>query len=555
MSGEVVVTELIATLGAKVEEGEFADVFNLIDHLTHYFEAFVDLVAEQIKAGFETVAKVAEYGDRVAATSEKFGIAADALQELGYAAKIADSDAESMAIALKFLSKNAAEAAAKGGDAAASFKGINLKNADGSLRSVDLIFADLADKFQKMPGDASKTALALDLFGKAGADLIPMLNRGSKGIAELRAEARASGTVLDAAALQASEAWDDANNRLAFSFDGLQKTFAVPLIAKVTALFEKLRRVLGSAGIARAVGFLTSAFSRFLDVLDNVVGAFEWFIESPRLVEASLFVIASAAAGLTLAAANMGLAFVSSAVAAAAAWLAAAAPFLALGALIALIADDIWTFSEGGDSMLGRVIGWFDKIDPENNAFLAMLRAAGSLIFDLTDPEKWKRLGGAIWDWVTVPIKGLVDSMHWILDKLGIKLPSKDDFKGLKDPMGGKSFGDAFPGMPFFGNAPQQPTETIDPNKAFESAFPGFGQAPSATATSYLPALPTGATSPTAAANLGPMGGNHASTSINAPITVNVPPGADAQGTATAVRQVVREELFAHYSDANAVMM
>ena len=63
----------------------------------------------------------------------------------------------------------------------------------------------IADKFAVMKDGSEKTALALDLFGRAGAKLIPMLNEGSAGISELQEEARALGIVLGKEDLKAAE--------------------------------------------------------------------------------------------------------------------------------------------------------------------------------------------------------------------------------------------------------------------------------------------------------------------------------------------------------------
>jgi hypothetical protein len=65
--------------------------------------------------------------------------------------------------------------------------GISATNASGKLKSTDAIMLEVADKFAKMPDGANKTAAAMALFGKAGADMIPMLNGGRKSIEDLAA--------------------------------------------------------------------------------------------------------------------------------------------------------------------------------------------------------------------------------------------------------------------------------------------------------------------------------------------------------------------------------
>ena len=55
--------------------------------------------------------------------------------------------------------------------------GISVKDNEGNLRSSEEVFLDVADKFSKMEDGAGKTTLAIKLFGKSGADLIPLLNQ------------------------------------------------------------------------------------------------------------------------------------------------------------------------------------------------------------------------------------------------------------------------------------------------------------------------------------------------------------------------------------------
>lgn len=60
--------------------------------------------------------------------------------------------------------------------------GITATDANGAM-------VQLADLFKGMPDGVEKTALAVQLFGKAGMDMVPMLNLGSAGLAEAQEKA------------------------------------------------------------------------------------------------------------------------------------------------------------------------------------------------------------------------------------------------------------------------------------------------------------------------------------------------------------------------------
>lgn len=87
--------------------------------------------------------------------------------------------------------------------------GVKAKDANGAL-------VELADIFSGMPDGIQKTALATELFGKAGIDMIPMLNLGSKGLAEAQEKAREFGARLAELAPEADR-FNDQLSELAFN--------------------------------------------------------------------------------------------------------------------------------------------------------------------------------------------------------------------------------------------------------------------------------------------------------------------------------------------------
>jgi hypothetical protein len=510
----MVVQELVAVLGTKIEKGDFADVFALLDKLSEVFSRVFDAISEGLTRAFGAVDTVANLGDEILAVSEKFGIAADALQELRFAAIASDASAEALDAGLKFLSRSAVDAAKGGKEAAAAFAGVNLKTADGQIRPVADLLTDVADQFAVLPDGAVKVEKAIQLFGKAGADLIPLLNQGSEGISSLRAEFVSLGGVLSGETLQAAGAYDDAVKRLQASQQGLLNRFASPVIPKVTALFQRLTRIFQSGGIQRAIDFLSRGFDRFLTVLDSLASALESFTASNSRVEAALFVITAALTGVTLAAVSAGGAMVLAALETIGAWLAAAAPFILIGGLIALIVDEIATFVEGGDSLLGRLIRWFDSYDPEEIAIIRLLRTAGSLIFDLTDTAKWDRFGRALYDNFVKPLVDGVKALLVVANPVSL-------ISALRNPA----------------NLASGATDAARLGRAALSLPAGS----ILDGASFLPSV----ISPAASAAAG---------SVQSIVNVTVPPGSDARGIAESVRDVVRRELDQSLSEALPVV-
>ena len=119
-----------------------------------------------------------ESADALAKLSQRVGISVESLSTLIPVAELSGVSAEKFEGGIRKLAVRMLEAATDTDDAVRSFAavGVAFQNQDGTLRATDEVLLDLADKFQTLPDGAEKTAIAVELFGKSGADLIPFLN-------------------------------------------------------------------------------------------------------------------------------------------------------------------------------------------------------------------------------------------------------------------------------------------------------------------------------------------------------------------------------------------
>lgn len=162
--------------------------------------------------------------DKLNKTSQKLGIPVEQLSALAYAADLADVSFEALSKGVGKLSKNMVEAAAKPtSEAANAFKalGVSVTDSSGKLKSSEVVMADLAEAFAGLKDGPGKTAVAMAIFGKAGADLIPMLNGGRDSLNEMNAEAKAFGAIVSTSAAKQAEAFNDNLTRLGYAVKGL----------------------------------------------------------------------------------------------------------------------------------------------------------------------------------------------------------------------------------------------------------------------------------------------------------------------------------------------
>ena len=117
---------------------------------------------------------------------------------------------------------------------------IAVTDSDGNLRSSQDVFLDVADKFSKMEDGAGKTALAIKLFGKAGADLIPLLNKGRDGITEITDKAASLGIIIGGETAAKARLFNETLKDISAASQGLALLAAenlLPVLQKIAEAF------------------------------------------------------------------------------------------------------------------------------------------------------------------------------------------------------------------------------------------------------------------------------------------------------------------------------
>jgi lambda family phage tail tape measure protein len=140
------------------------------------------IAGSAVVAGLTAVVKTAvDAGDELFNLQAKTGVAANELIAIGNAAKLADVDMGTLGKGLTKLNVNLVKAAEGNEDLSRKFQalGVSVKGADGQVVSSDKALKQIADRFADMPDGAQKAAAAVAIFGKSGAELIPLLNEGS----------------------------------------------------------------------------------------------------------------------------------------------------------------------------------------------------------------------------------------------------------------------------------------------------------------------------------------------------------------------------------------
>lgn len=188
--------------------------------------------------------------------SQKFGIPVEKLQVMQHAAELSGTSIEGLAKGMQKLAVNMT-AIAGGESSGKAFEtltalGVSATDAAGKLKGIDQVMVQLGDKFAGMEDGAAKTAMAVALFGKAGADLIPMLNLGSAELQRLSDEARNLGLVLDEETAKGLEALGDQWTTIGKTMHGFYTQLAGEMLPTLKFLSDRIQEWLNSEGGVKA---------------------------------------------------------------------------------------------------------------------------------------------------------------------------------------------------------------------------------------------------------------------------------------------------------------
>ena len=188
------------------------------------------------------IKRTIDEADNLSKSAQKFGTTTEELARFGHAADLSGVSIETLGKGMQRLSRNMldAEMGLKAPQRAFDLLGISIKNADGTMKTSSQIMMEVADRFSRMEDGANKTGIAMTLFGRAGAELIPMFNAGAAGLQAMKDEADALGIVMDGNTARAAENFNDNLTRLTRVKAGLIMKITGQLLPALENLSEQM---------------------------------------------------------------------------------------------------------------------------------------------------------------------------------------------------------------------------------------------------------------------------------------------------------------------------
>jgi hypothetical protein len=260
------VRELCTSWGFDIDTKPLDQMDASIAALKTSVKALVLEVSAVVGAVYAFVKTTADAGHEANDLAQSLGTTAQEIQRIQYAAHIAGASEGEMEMGLRRISM-AAMAASKGGaDANLMFSklGISIYDSNGKMKSSTELLKDSADSFKRMPDGVIKTALAVELLGRTGTKLIPILNGGREALNKYGKEAEALGYVMGPNQIRMAVLFTEGLHKLELIFISLKRRIGDQLMPVFVELIDKFQK-----WYDENKAFIDSAITQTVQILAN----------------------------------------------------------------------------------------------------------------------------------------------------------------------------------------------------------------------------------------------------------------------------------------------
>lgn len=218
-------------------------------------------------AMMKAVADTVKYGEAIDKVNKETGISTDQVQKFAYAAEQEHTSLDALEKGFGFLAKNM-----DAGKATFDELGIATKDAGGQLRNTGDVMLDLADYMSTETDETKKAAVAKQLLGRAGMEMVPFLSMGRAEIQRLGVEAGTLGIVLEDQTIRALEAFGDQVDKMKKSAKGLEMQIGNALLPAFSQATDAITNMF--IGLQES-GDLEGIFGNVAGLIEGLLPTFE----------------------------------------------------------------------------------------------------------------------------------------------------------------------------------------------------------------------------------------------------------------------------------------
>lgn len=211
--------------------------------------AFIGIASGLSVAAFVSWMRSAiDAADATKAFAQKTGIAAKDVAGLQLAFKQGGVSSDQFTVGMGKLQKQMVD-----GNKTFAALGIETRNVDGSMRTTKDVLYDTANAFAGMRDGAAKSAAAIDIFGKAGVEMIPTLNEGAEGLSDMADMAAKLGLVIDSDTAEAADRFNDTAELLGLGLQGIARQAMAQLLPALSSVAGGFLQAMTSGDTLRQV--------------------------------------------------------------------------------------------------------------------------------------------------------------------------------------------------------------------------------------------------------------------------------------------------------------
>lgn len=218
-----VVGENLQTVGGKITK--------VGEALTPVSAAAGALVGSLLKLGSDA----GKTADELNTLAKQTGISTDELQKMQYAAELVDVSVDDITSAIKKLKQNMDPA-----NETLKKLGIEVTNADGSMRSANEVFYDVIQALSGIKNETERDQVAMKLFGKSADNLAGIIDDGGQAFKKYGNEAERLGYILSGDTLDALNETQDTVDKLKNDLKATALQLGATVLQKLAPSIEKL---------------------------------------------------------------------------------------------------------------------------------------------------------------------------------------------------------------------------------------------------------------------------------------------------------------------------
>lgn len=246
---------------------------NIASQVGGYVRSLVDMGRAQ-----------AEVIDSQSKLAARLGMTYEEISGLSLAGDLAGVSMDTIAAAVTKADVAMVRAAEGSKQANEAFRGLGLSVENLAGMSAADRFNAIATAIANIPNEAQRAEAAVQLFGRSGAQLLPLFAGGAGAISDAAAQAEKLGLALTSAQGRDVEAMNDSFTLVGKAIDGIVQqvtAYLAPAITDIATMFTDFVGSIGGANIGQAIGDAILEAARYMAqvgdyIISGIPTAFEY---------------------------------------------------------------------------------------------------------------------------------------------------------------------------------------------------------------------------------------------------------------------------------------